>query len=59
MNLYTMRTQKKKLEQLLKKRERQKARPVFITDREAREFDFGILPSDTVIIIDDISERRD
>lgn len=58
MNLYTMRTQKKKLEQLLKKRERQKARPVFITDREAREFDFDSLPSDTVIIIDDILEEE-
>ena len=58
MNLYTIRTQRKKLDQLKRKREQQKQKPVFITDRQAQEFDFNSLPSDTVIIIDDILEKE-
>lgn len=58
MNIYTIRTQRKKLDQLKRKRERQKQKPVFITDREVKEFDFNSLPSDTVIIIDDIAEKE-
>ncbi|MDV7752041.1 hypothetical protein [Enterococcus casseliflavus] len=58
MNVYTLRAQRKKLDQLKRKRERQKRKPIFITDREAKLFDFNSLPSDTVIIIDDISEKE-
>lgn len=58
MNLYTIRTKRKKLDQLKRKREQQKQKPVFITDREAQEFDLNSLPSDTVIIIDDILEKE-
>ncbi|MCM6880420.1 hypothetical protein NE261_02850 [Enterococcus italicus] len=58
MNLYTIRTKRKKLDQLKRKREQQKQKSVFITDREAQEFDLNSLPSDTVIIIDDILEKE-
>lgn len=59
MNVYTLRTQRKKLDQLKRKRERQKRKPVFLTDQEAKRFDFNSLPSDTVVFIDDIAERSE
>lgn len=59
MNVYTLRTQRKKLDQLKRKRERQKQKPVFLTEQEAKRFKFDSLPSDAVVFIDDIAERRE
>lgn len=58
MNVYTLRTQRKKLDQLKRKRERQKRKPVFLTEKEKKRFDFNSLPSDTVVFIDDIAEQK-
>lgn len=57
MNIYMLRAQRKKLDQLKRKRKRQKQKPVFLTDQEAKRFNLDSLPSDTVVFIDDISEN--